>query len=217
MGYDGKKTTKIRGTAHKSETTGSSIASNMVINVINDLPVGQTLMDHILTGLDLIVLNASLGLNLSDIFNPMSALNYFFFGKAIGLDNGEDFAFECGYEVEGMRFIERLLGEGVDQLKFVDMLFGFDIVINIYSVTCLNEDIVELMPVLIHEARRSAEVFLGAGKEREGGENPGTITIYINIGSRTLNTVLTICRSTVEHGDAGGARDAGAKAEVNQG
>jgi len=44
------------------------------------LPVGQTLMDHILTGLDLIVLNASLGLNLSDIFNPMSALNYFFFG-----------------------------------------------------------------------------------------------------------------------------------------
>jgi len=38
-------------------------------------------MDHILTGLDLIVLNTSLGLNLSDIFNPMSAFNYFFFGK----------------------------------------------------------------------------------------------------------------------------------------
>lgn len=51
--------------------------------MINDLPVGQNLMDHILTGLDLIVLNASIGLNLSDIFNPISALNYFFFGKGI--------------------------------------------------------------------------------------------------------------------------------------
>ncbi|XP_012235578.1 glucose dehydrogenase [FAD, quinone]-like [Linepithema humile] len=51
------------------------------INVINDLPVGQSLMDHILTGLDLIMLNASLGLNLFDIFNPMSAFEYFLFGK----------------------------------------------------------------------------------------------------------------------------------------
>lgn len=49
--------------------------------MINDLPVGQTLMDHILTGLDLIMLNASLGLNLSDVSNPMSALNYFLFGR----------------------------------------------------------------------------------------------------------------------------------------
>lgn len=49
--------------------------------MINDLPVGQNLMDHILTGLDLVVLNTSLGLNLSNIFNPMSAINYFFFGK----------------------------------------------------------------------------------------------------------------------------------------
>ncbi|XP_024869951.1 glucose dehydrogenase [FAD, quinone]-like isoform X1 [Temnothorax curvispinosus] len=58
------------------------------ISVINDLPVGQTLMDHILTGLDLIVVNANLGLNLSDIFNPMSALNYFFFGKGPWTSSG---------------------------------------------------------------------------------------------------------------------------------
>lgn len=49
--------------------------------MINDLPVGQNLMDHVLTGLDLIILNTSLGLNLSDISNPMSALNYFLFGR----------------------------------------------------------------------------------------------------------------------------------------
>jgi len=48
---------------------------------------------------------------------------------AIGLDNGEDLAFEC--EIEGMQFIERLLGEGMEfRLKFVEILLGFDRVVN---------------------------------------------------------------------------------------
>jgi len=47
---------------------------------------------------------------------------------AIGLDNDEDLAFECGYGV-GVQFIEKLLGEGVDRLKFVEMLLGLDIVL----------------------------------------------------------------------------------------
>lgn len=49
--------------------------------MINDLPVGQFLVDHVLTGLDLVVLNTSLGLNLFDILNPISAINYLLFGE----------------------------------------------------------------------------------------------------------------------------------------
>ncbi|XP_014477968.1 PREDICTED: glucose dehydrogenase [FAD, quinone]-like [Dinoponera quadriceps] len=51
------------------------------IHVINDLPVGQNLIDHILTGVDLVTLNVSLGLNLLEILNPISAFNYFFYGE----------------------------------------------------------------------------------------------------------------------------------------
>jgi len=45
----------------------------------------------------------------------------------IRLDNGEDLAFECGQGVEGVQFIERLLEEGLDQLKFVEILLDLDI------------------------------------------------------------------------------------------
>ncbi|CAL7938259.1 unnamed protein product [Xylocopa violacea] len=54
---------------------------DLKINVINDLPVGQYLMDHVLTGIDLITLNASIGFSMADTLNPISALNYFLFGK----------------------------------------------------------------------------------------------------------------------------------------
>jgi len=50
---------------------------------------------------------------------------------AIGLDNGEDFAFECGHGVEGVQFIKRLFGKGVDRLKFIEMLLGLDTVVNV--------------------------------------------------------------------------------------
>ncbi|XP_043788652.1 glucose dehydrogenase [FAD, quinone]-like [Apis laboriosa] len=54
---------------------------DLKINVINDLPVGQHLVDHVLTGIDLIMLNISIGLSMANTLNPISALNYFMFGK----------------------------------------------------------------------------------------------------------------------------------------
>ncbi|XP_076759087.1 alcohol dehydrogenase [acceptor] [Xylocopa sonorina] len=54
---------------------------DLKINVINNLPVGRYLMDHVLTGIDLITLNTSIGFSMGNTLNPMSALNYFLFGK----------------------------------------------------------------------------------------------------------------------------------------
>ncbi|XP_046621945.1 glucose dehydrogenase [FAD, quinone]-like isoform X1 [Neodiprion virginianus] len=51
------------------------------IKVVQNLPVGQNLVDHILTGLDLVVLNTTLPLNILNVLNPLSAFNYFFHGK----------------------------------------------------------------------------------------------------------------------------------------
>ena len=65
---------------------------------------------------------------LTSIFNSINE------PAAIRLDNGEDLAFECGHEIEGMQFIKRLFGEGVDRLKFVEMLLGLDTVVNTWSM-----------------------------------------------------------------------------------
>jgi len=48
---------------------------------------------------------------------------------AVGLDNGEDLAFECGHGV-GMQCIEKLLGESMNRLKFVEMLLDLVTVVN---------------------------------------------------------------------------------------
>lgn len=42
-----------------------------------DLPVGNNLQDHVTTGLDLLVLNQTLGLGLSDVFSATAAFKYF--------------------------------------------------------------------------------------------------------------------------------------------
>ncbi|KAK1122621.1 hypothetical protein K0M31_009064 [Melipona bicolor] len=54
---------------------------DLKINVIKDLPVGQHLVDHVLTGIDLVMLNTSTSFSMTSTLSPMSVLNYFLFGK----------------------------------------------------------------------------------------------------------------------------------------
>ncbi|KAL6263737.1 hypothetical protein P5V15_003822 [Pogonomyrmex californicus] len=127
------------------------------IKVINDLPVGQTLMDHILTGLDLITLNASLGLTFSDIFNPISALNYFFFGKGPWTS--------AGIEVLGTFHSPRANKSAVPDLQLMVLPLGAtkdngfilkkamglsDEVYSKYFALLLNQNTVTIAPVLLH-------------------------------------------------------------------
>jgi hypothetical protein len=51
------------------------------IPVIRNLPVGKHLQDHVMTGLDLVLLNQSLPLSLSAAASPVSAFKYFLFGQ----------------------------------------------------------------------------------------------------------------------------------------
>ncbi|XP_066585657.1 glucose dehydrogenase [FAD, quinone]-like isoform X2 [Prorops nasuta] len=58
------------------------------ITVIKDLPVGQQLVDHILTGIDLVTLNTSLPLSIGNVFNPKAAFEYFFMGQGPWTSSG---------------------------------------------------------------------------------------------------------------------------------
>lgn len=51
------------------------------IPVIADLAVGENLQDHVITGLDMVTLQKSLGLTLKDIMSPINIYRYFFKGK----------------------------------------------------------------------------------------------------------------------------------------
>lgn len=48
---------------------------------MSDLPVGQNLMDHIITGLDLVILNSSQPVSIIDVLSPLSAFQYIFHKK----------------------------------------------------------------------------------------------------------------------------------------
>lgn len=45
--------------------------------MIADLAVGKNLQDHIITGLDMITLEKSLGLSFTDFISPISIYKYF--------------------------------------------------------------------------------------------------------------------------------------------
>lgn len=51
------------------------------IPVVQNLPVGENLMDHVTTGLDLILVSKELNFNLQNFTSPLSALEYFSLGK----------------------------------------------------------------------------------------------------------------------------------------
>jgi len=49
--------------------------------VVADLPVGENLQDHLITGMDMITLEKSLGLTFKDIISPLNIFKYFFKGS----------------------------------------------------------------------------------------------------------------------------------------
>jgi choline dehydrogenase len=55
--------------------------------VIADLPVGENLQDHIITGLDMITLEKSLDLTFKDFISPINIYKYFFKGTGNSYPN----------------------------------------------------------------------------------------------------------------------------------
>nr|CAD7432544.1 unnamed protein product [Timema monikensis] len=53
---------------------------SLKIPLIQDLPVGQNLQDHVTTGLDIVILNQTLPLNVANIASLSSAFDYLFYG-----------------------------------------------------------------------------------------------------------------------------------------
>ncbi|XP_012256983.2 glucose dehydrogenase [FAD, quinone]-like [Athalia rosae] len=137
------------------------------IKVINDLPVGQNLVDHILTGLDMVVLNTTLPLNVVNILNPLSAFNYYF--------NGDGPWTSAGIEVIGTFRSSRVKDKrDPPDLQFMVMPVGIshdngmafrksmgitEEVFREYFSPLTHETAVSILPVLLHP-KSSGEIKL---------------------------------------------------------
>ncbi|XP_011140802.2 glucose dehydrogenase [FAD, quinone] isoform X2 [Harpegnathos saltator] len=132
--------------------------NDLNIHVINDLPVGQNLVDHILTGVDLVTLNVSLGLNLFQILNPVSALNYFLFGRgqwtstAIEvLGTFHSVANKNKSAIPDLQLMVLSLGISNDNGIIFKKAMGFsDEVYNKYFTPLLYENTIIIAPILLH-------------------------------------------------------------------
>nr|XP_034193550.1 glucose dehydrogenase [FAD, quinone]-like [Osmia lignaria] len=131
---------------------------NLKINVINDLPVGQYLVDHILTGIDLIMLNKSIGFNMFNALNPISAINYFLYGKGPWTFTGVEVlgtfhsSFQKGnLSAPDLQIMVMPMGLSKDNGIVLRKSMGIsDKVYNEYFAPISNKNTITIAPVLLH-------------------------------------------------------------------
>ncbi|XP_035730632.1 glucose dehydrogenase [FAD, quinone]-like isoform X1 [Vespa mandarinia] len=128
------------------------------IKVINDLPVGQNLMDHVLTGIDLVRLKTSLSISMTNVLNPMALLNYFFFGKGPWTSSGIEVLGtfhstlqENKFSKPDLQLMILPLGISTDYGIVLKEAMGIsDEVYGKYFSPLENDNVVTIAPVLLH-------------------------------------------------------------------
>ncbi|XP_017796644.1 PREDICTED: glucose dehydrogenase [FAD, quinone] [Habropoda laboriosa] len=142
---------------------------DLKINVINDLPVGQHLVDHVLTGIDLVMLNVSIGLSMIDTLNPMSALKYFIFGKGPWTFTGVEVlgTFHSSFQqnksdVPDLQIMVMPLGLSKDNGVVLKKAMGIsEKVYNEYFFPISHKNTITIAPVLLHP-RSKGEIKLSS-------------------------------------------------------
>ncbi|XP_053977905.1 glucose dehydrogenase [FAD, quinone]-like isoform X1 [Hylaeus volcanicus] len=128
------------------------------VNVIRDLPVGQHLVDHVLTGIDLVMLNTSIGLSMTDTLNPIPAINYFLFGKGPWTSAGVEVlgTFHSSFQkntsnIPDLQIMVMPLGISKDNGVALRKAMGIsDKVYNEYFAPLTYKNTITIAPVLLH-------------------------------------------------------------------
>lgn len=132
--------------------------NDLKINVISNLPVGQNLMDHILTGIDLITLNKTLTLNLANVLSPKSALDYYLYGKGPWTSAGIEVVGTLQkntknntYKPPDLQFMVIPVGVSQDNGIIIRKAMGIsDKIFNDYFSTLAFKTAITIAPVLLH-------------------------------------------------------------------
>jgi choline dehydrogenase len=124
------------------------------INVVENLPVGENLQDHVTTSIDLL-LNQNIGCSIADIYNPLKVAKYFWNGNGPLSIGGS----------ESMGFVSLNASATTPDLSFILMssAITYDYGIHLRKIINLREDVWEnyyqrlggqsiatILPILLH-------------------------------------------------------------------
>lgn len=133
------------------------------IKVRENLPVGQNLQDHVTTGLDLIILNQTVGLEMGDLLNPFKVLDFFWFdgnGSPLSLAGCDAMGFvklNQSNESPDLSFMLLPTGlvsdNGLHLRKIVNIR---DDVWNKYFKPLIGQTTISILPVLLHPRSRGS-------------------------------------------------------------
>lgn len=131
------------------------------IELREDLPVGENLQDHVTTGLDLIILNQTLGLSVKDLMSPFKFLDFFWYDGV-----GSPLAFAGS---DAMGFVKLNQSSDVPDLSFILLPVGLvaDFGLHLRKVVNIRDDIwkkhfqpltgqttISILPILLHPESR---------------------------------------------------------------
>ncbi|XP_076651704.1 glucose dehydrogenase [FAD, quinone] isoform X2 [Halictus rubicundus] len=131
---------------------------DLKINIVKDLPVGQHLVDHVLTGIDLVTINETIGLNMADTFSLTSAIKYFFYGEGPWTSAGVEVlgTFHSSFEknitsAPDLQIMVMPLGLSKDSGIVLRKALGIsDKIYNDYFAPLVYKNTVTIAPVLLH-------------------------------------------------------------------
>nr|XP_018903218.1 PREDICTED: glucose dehydrogenase [FAD, quinone]-like [Bemisia tabaci] len=136
---------------------------NLKIPVIVDLPVGRNLQDHVTTGLDMVVLDKPIGMDLKSFLNPLNVFYYFFQGKGLWSAPGcetlgvlyTNAAKDPNREPPDLQLMSLPAGVSSDAGAVVRRLMSFsDQFWDSYLKQMFPHNVVSVCPVLLHPKSR---------------------------------------------------------------
>jgi choline dehydrogenase len=131
------------------------------IDVLENLPVGENLQDHVTTGLDLILLNQTVGFGLKDMMNPFKILDFFWF-------NGDSSPLAFAGS-DAMGFVKLNQSSEVPDLSFMLLPVGLvaDHGLHLRKIVNIRDDVwrqqfkpligqttISILPILLHPKSR---------------------------------------------------------------
>ncbi|XP_070500172.1 glucose dehydrogenase [FAD, quinone]-like [Chironomus tepperi] len=132
--------------------------NEMRIDVVEDLPVGENLQDHVTTNIE-ILLNQTGGCSLKDIYNPLNVIDYFINGNGPLALAGSD----------AMGFVNLNISSDIPDISFIMIPISIaddyglhlrkainikDEIWNQYYEPLLDQSIATILPIILHPESR---------------------------------------------------------------
>lgn len=145
-----------------------------------DLPVGDNLQDHVTTGLDLITLNASLGVGVENSVSPKAVFDYFLYGsgvfthpgcEAIGITDLSN-----GNPLPDLQFMLIPLGISNDAGIHIRKAMGISDEAFDYFQNLVYENVATILPIVLHPRSRGTVRLFNKNIESKPIINPNYLS-----------------------------------------